>query len=74
MTQLTLSIAPTTATQRERNAECDLSALCFKVPRRFRQWLKAQAAIRGVTMTELLIAALESYVRSNPPSGSDGSV
>jgi hypothetical protein len=46
--------------------ERDLIALSFKVPRRFRHWFKTEAAIRGVTMTELLIAAVASYIRSNP--------
>jgi hypothetical protein len=41
-------------------------ALCFKVPLRFRQWLKLQALSRNVTMTEILIKAAEYYSTSEP--------
>lgn len=43
-------------------------ALCFKVPLKFRRWLKMEALKRDVTMTELLIRALESYAT---PSAAD---
>lgn len=39
----------------------DLVALCFKVPLKFRRWFKMEALKRDVTMTELLIRAVESY-------------
>ena len=38
-----------------------LVALCFKVPLKFRRWFKMEALKRDVTMTELLIRAVESY-------------
>jgi hypothetical protein len=38
-----------------------LVALCFKVPLKFRRWFKMEALKRDVTMTELLVRAIESY-------------
>ncbi len=55
----------------DRGTERDLIALSFKVPRRFRYWFKTQAAIRNVTMTDLLMNALVSFVESNPVNRSD---
>lgn len=40
----------------------DVVALNFLVPFEFRQRVKLAAAARGVTMTELVMAALESYL------------
>jgi hypothetical protein len=40
-------------------------ALCFKVPFNFRQRFKFHALQRGVTMTELLFQAVESYIDEN---------
>jgi hypothetical protein len=47
----------------------DLVALYFKVPHDFRCWLKTEAAIRNVTMTELLMTALLSYVEAESTRG-----
>jgi hypothetical protein len=41
-----------------------LVALNFQVPFEFRQRLKLAAASRGVTMTALVIAALDNYLTS----------
>lgn len=47
------------ARQRPGNQQT-LVALNFRVPFEFRQRLKVAATNRGVTMTELVVAALES--------------
>jgi hypothetical protein len=39
------------------------AALCFKVPVEFRRWFKRQALQKDMTMTELLILAVESYLK-----------
>ena len=44
----------------------DLVALSFKVPFEFRQAFKLQALRRGITMTELLTHAFETYVDATP--------
>lgn len=46
--------------------EKQLVPLCFKVPAEFRHWLKAQAIARKLTMTELVVVALEHYEEINP--------
>jgi hypothetical protein len=45
----------------KRNSN-DSVALCFKVPFEFRQRFKLHALQRSMTMTELLVIAVESYV------------
>jgi hypothetical protein len=44
-------------------------ALCFKVPFQFRQRFKLHALQRSMTMTNLLIRAIESYVDDDRPAG-----
>lgn len=46
--------------------ERQLVPLCFKVPAQFRHWLKAQALARNLTMTELVVVALEHYAELSP--------
>lgn len=41
-----------------------LVALCFKVPLKFRRWFKMEALKRDVTMTELLVMAVENYTET----------
>jgi hypothetical protein len=48
-----------------QNTETGLVALSFKVPFKFRQEFKLQALQMGVTMTELLVHAVEMYVDAN---------
>ena len=48
-----------------QNTASELVALCFKVPFKFRHEFKMQALQRGMTMTELLAFAVESYVNAN---------
>jgi len=44
----------------------------FKLPFDFRQQFKLQALRRNMTMTELLVAAIESYIAADPiPTSSD---
>jgi hypothetical protein len=45
-----------------------LVALSFKVPFEFRQRLKRLALERGLTMTEVLIAAIEAYSQGHVTS------
>lgn len=44
------------------DAACVLVAINFRVPFELRQRMKLSAAIRGITMTELVTAALERYL------------
>jgi len=47
-------------------------AFSFKLPFDFRQKFKLQALQRNMTMTELLVAAIESYIVANQiPTSSD---
>lgn len=43
-----------------------LVAVNFRVPFEFRQRMKLSATIRGITMTELMVAALEHYLENVP--------
>jgi hypothetical protein len=47
-------------------------ALCFKVPFRFRQWLKLQALSRNLTMTEFLMKAAKWYSEANTEGSARG--
>lgn len=49
-------------------------AFCFKVPFKFRQEFKLHDLQRGMTMTELLVLAVESYIDGNriqPPKNTE---
>lgn len=48
------------------NANEVLVAVNFRVPFDFRQRMKLSATVRGVTMTELMTAALEYYLENVP--------
>ncbi len=48
--------------QSKPNTQAALVALNFRVPFKLRQRLKLEAASRGVTMTNVLEAALKSYL------------
>ena len=52
--------------RRSARDEKQLVPLCFKVPAQFRHWLKAQAIARNLTMTELVVVALEHYDELTP--------
>lgn len=43
-----------------------LVAVNFRVPFEFRQRMKLSATVRGITMTELMTAALEHYISNVP--------
>jgi hypothetical protein len=50
----------------KREAKEVLVAVNFRVPFEFRQRMKLSAALRSVTMTELMTAALEYYISNVP--------
>jgi hypothetical protein len=50
----------------ERKAKEALVAVNFRVPFEFRQRMKLSAALRSITMTELMTAALEYYISNVP--------
>lgn len=61
------SIANESQSRLERNSpknrqKYNSVALCFKVSFEFRQRFKLYALQRGITMTELLVMAIESHV------------
>jgi len=43
-----------------------LVAVNFRVPFEFRRRMKLSATVRGITMTELMTAALEHYISNVP--------
>jgi hypothetical protein len=55
-------VAPPRSQQARPDTQAALVALNFRVSFKLRQRMKLEATARGITMTTLLIAALESYL------------